>query len=168
MAVAVVAFGSNVGDRLSNIRTAQSLLTHKFPLIRASSLYESAPMYLESQPAFINGVWAVRVDSGPLSLLHAVCEIERGLGRARNLQNGPRTIDLDILLFGNLRYEFGSVLTIPHPKIAERRFVLEPLIEIGYAGDFARHWTEVQHQDCRRLENRETRRQQMDENDRRR
>jgi 2-amino-4-hydroxy-6-hydroxymethyldihydropteridine diphosphokinase len=99
-------------------------------IVRRSSIYETAPMLIEDQPWFLNQVIEARTGLFPRQLLHATQAVERRLGRKRLVANGPRTIDIDILLYGRTVMT-SDELTIPHPRMSERRFVLEPLVEIA-------------------------------------
>lgn len=125
----VVALGSNVGDPESAIRRAAEEMAGFVVDLRLSRLYSSPPMYVLDQPAFVNAVGVGRVAMGPLRLLAELKEIERRLGRIGRERNGPREIDLDIVAYGVLRYE-GPTIELPHPRLAERRFVLEPWLEL--------------------------------------
>lgn len=93
-------------------------------------MYETAPVGYVDQPPFLNQVIAVRTTLDAPSLLHILLDIERALGRVRTIRNGPRTIDMDILLFGDAVIDLPD-LKVPHPRMLERRFVLEPLAEIA-------------------------------------
>jgi len=142
-----LAVGSNLGDRYSNIRKALQLLvqhdnnnnnsTSTTRLVRTSFLHETAPMYVTEQPAFLNGVVRVDTNLEPLDLLRRIKEIEEQLGRDfSEIRNGPRTVDLDILLSyenenGQDTFFNDPQLTIPHPRIQERDFVLLPLMEVA-------------------------------------
>jgi 2-amino-4-hydroxy-6-hydroxymethyldihydropteridine diphosphokinase len=134
MPLAVIALGTNVGDRLGHMQRAVDALAHVMVLRGASRVYETAPMYLEDQPPFLNAAILAQTDLGPLPLLRRLKMIEQELGRKSREQNGPREIDLDLVLFGNLSYRFSeggkAVLSIPHPKMGERRFVLAPLADL--------------------------------------
>ena len=101
-------------------------------LLRASSLYETAPMGLTDQPWFLNQVAEFETSLFPLQLLHRIHRIEKELGRVRTVANGPRTVDIDIILYGNTIMQ-SAELQIPHPRYRERRFVLEPLAELNPA-----------------------------------
>lgn len=129
MVESIIALGSNVGDREGNLRRAIEMVSLKMSLIRISSIYETEPMYNEEQDWFLNCVIAVETNLKPLALLQALQAIEVELGRQRTVRYGPRVIDLDILFYGD-EIVFQSGLEIPHPKIAERPFVLVPLCEI--------------------------------------
>jgi 2-amino-4-hydroxy-6-hydroxymethyldihydropteridine diphosphokinase len=98
-------------------------------LKRASGLYETEPIGLRDQPWFLNLAAEFETDLFPLQLLHRIESVERQLGRKRVVVNGPRTIDIDILLYGNFVVRTGE-LEIPHPRFHERRFVLAPLAEL--------------------------------------
>lgn len=130
-AIAFIGIGSNVGEPQVQVRRALREL-EGLPdtrLIRYSSLYETEPVGLRDQPGFINAVAIVDTALSPRALLDGLLDIERRHGRVRTVKNGPRTLDLDILLYGNVRvHEDG--LTIPHPRMHERGFVLEPLLEV--------------------------------------
>jgi 2-amino-4-hydroxy-6-hydroxymethyldihydropteridine diphosphokinase / dihydropteroate synthase len=126
-----IAFGSNIGDRISNIESACNLIDSLGPatrITRTSGLWETEPMYVEDQDPFLNGVCEIMTDLEPVELLDSLQGIERELKRVKVVDKGPRTIDLDILLYGEERYE-DERLTIPHPLMHERGFVLEPLCE---------------------------------------
>ncbi len=99
-------------------------------LTKISSVYETEPQDVKDQPWFLNLVAEAETDLFPMQLLARIHKIERQLGRKRTLAKGPRTIDIDILLFGNAVIDSAS-LVIPHPRLAERRFVLEPLAELA-------------------------------------
>ena len=133
MVEAYVALGSNVGDREANIRRALELLSSKAKLIAVSPLYETKPMYMEQQEWFLNGATKIETDLPPNELLYFLKSTEQKMGRKPTERNGPRIIDLDILFYDGLVIDEGN-LQVPHPKIAERAFVLVPLSKI--AGDF--------------------------------
>jgi 2-amino-4-hydroxy-6-hydroxymethyldihydropteridine diphosphokinase len=125
-----IGLGSNLGDREDNIRTALNLLEEKMNLVVVSSLYETEPMYVKDQPLFLNCVAKFETDLEPEEVLNYFQNIEKNLGRERSVRYGPRTIDLDILFYGDLIVE-ENFLKIPHPLIQERAFVLVPLAEIA-------------------------------------
>ncbi len=129
MVEAVIALGSNVGDRQANLNKAVRLLGTAGNVTAVSSTYETEPMYLEDQPWFLNAVVAIDTRLAPRDLLRAVQSAEAMLGRKRNVRYGPRTIDLDILFYDGLVLSEPG-LELPHPKLAERLFVLVPLAEI--------------------------------------
>ena len=129
---AFIALGSNLADPAAQVRAGFATLA-ALPgtrLIARSSLYHSAPAGYADQPDFINAVAALETALAPRALLDALLEIERSRGRVREFLNAPRTLDLDVLLYGDLQlHEHG--LTIPHPRMHERAFVLLPLAEIA-------------------------------------
>ena len=130
MKTAFLALGSNVGDREANLRTAVNRLgSDEIRMLRRSSLYETAPQELLDQPWFLNAVVEVETSLFPLQLLARVRQIERQMGRRRATPKGPRNIDIDILFYGRTVIRTAE-LEVPHPRIAQRRFVLEPLAEI--------------------------------------
>lgn len=102
----------------------------KMRVLRRSSIYETDPVGYLDQPSFLNMVVAVETSMSPHELLARLLEIEQDLGRVRTFRNAPRIIDLDILLFGPAVFE-DPELQLPHPRMLERRFVLEPLHEIA-------------------------------------
>ncbi|KAL9598055.1 MAG: hypothetical protein Q9219_004749 [cf. Caloplaca sp. 3 TL-2023] len=131
---AMIALGSNVGNRFETIEHACAVMARRgLRLLRTSSLYETEPMYKTDQPSFLNGVCEVETTLPPLELLDQLKDIETTLGRVRTVENGPRTIDLDILLYGNQIVDHQR-LKIPHPRIQERDFVLRPLCDIAPHG----------------------------------
>ncbi len=130
MAEAIIALGSNLGDREGNLRRAISRISGTMKLVDVSSVYETEPMYREDQGWFLNCVIVVETDLEPGPLLEQLNEIEKKLGRERQAEkNAPRPIDLDILFYGE-QVIAGPSLEVPHPKLAERAFVLLPLNEI--------------------------------------
>jgi 2-amino-4-hydroxy-6-hydroxymethyldihydropteridine diphosphokinase len=129
-ATAYLGLGSNLGDRAGSIRRALQLLAASTTLTAVSSLYETAPWGLHEQPPFLNAACAICTTLEPYELLHETQRIEAALGRERLQHWGPRTLDLDILLYDDLIIE-TETLTIPHPLLAERAFVLAPLAEIA-------------------------------------
>ncbi len=125
-----LGLGSNVGDREANLRTAVGRLGELGTVTAVSSLYETEPMEVTDQPWFLNCAVALETEQMPKQLLARLLGIEREMGRRRVKPKGPRLIDIDILLFGGSVIE-DKGLTIPHPTLHERRFVLEPLAEIA-------------------------------------
>jgi 2-amino-4-hydroxy-6-hydroxymethyldihydropteridine diphosphokinase len=128
-----LSMGSNLGDRRDNLMSAVSKLERAYMAVRrTSSLYETEPIDLAEQPWFLNIVLEVLVIASPVELLEATQRIEHEMGRTRegSPRRGPRVIDIDILLFGDLTLT-EERLTIPHPRMTVRRFVLEPLLEIS-------------------------------------
>jgi 2-amino-4-hydroxy-6-hydroxymethyldihydropteridine diphosphokinase len=132
---AFIGIGSNLGDPVKNCEKAIGLLQAwpKIEIVKRSSLYESEPVGEIEQDWFINAVIAVTTSLIPEALLKVVLEIENDLGRTRREKWGPRIIDLDILTYENQIYHSTS-LTLPHPSMAKRKFVLLPLSE--FAGDY--------------------------------
>lgn len=125
----MLGIGTNLGDRAENIRLAIQLLAPTVAVTRVSSLYETEPWGYADQPSFYNAAVFGTTELDPRSLLSFLKSIERRMKRAATFRNGPRVIDLDILYYGDERIE-TEPLVIPHPRIAERRFVLEPLAEL--------------------------------------
>jgi 2-amino-4-hydroxy-6-hydroxymethyldihydropteridine diphosphokinase len=132
MPIAYIALGSNLGDREGTLAAAKDRLERLGRVEACSSLYETEPVGFHDQPAFLNAVLALEAKLEPLALLHALLAIERELGRERGqgVPNGPRILDLDLLLMGDTVIA-GEELTLPHPALACRRFVLAPLAEIA-------------------------------------
>ena len=130
--VGYLGLGSNVGDRLRNLRAARdALVLHEVAVEAASSIYETAPQgEVTDQPDFLNAALRIRTALGPEELLEAAKRVERDLGREPGgPRHGPRPIDVDVLLLGDLEYS-SERLTLPHPEVTSRRFVLEPLLEL--------------------------------------
>ena len=128
---AVVALGSNLDGPQERVRLAFGEVgaLPSTRLLARSALYRTAPVGFLDQPAFINACALVETALGPRELLDALLAIERRHGRVRDVPNGPRTLDLDIVLFGDLAlHEHG--LTLPHPRAHERAFVLAPLLDV--------------------------------------
>ena len=131
MAVVFIGLGTNLGDRGANIERAKKMLGRipGLAVVRESSLEETRPVDVTDQPDFLNQVVMVETDMAPLELLRHLRMIESAMGRVRTVPKGPRVIDLDILLYGDVMMK-TSDLTIPHPRIKEREFVLRHLLEI--------------------------------------
>jgi 2-amino-4-hydroxy-6-hydroxymethyldihydropteridine diphosphokinase len=129
---AFVGVGANLGDRKRTIREALGLLDAdpRIEVVAVSSLRETDPVGYLDQPPFLNGAAELRTELEPHELLDALLAVERQLGRMRDGPRfGPRTIDLDLLLYGDDVVD-GPGLTVPHPRLHERRFALEPLAEL--------------------------------------
>jgi len=125
-----LSLGSNIGDRVANLQLAVAQLNQLGKLTAVSSLYETEPVEFTDQPWFLNCAVALDTEKTPAQLLTSILAIEQAMGRHRIQPKGPRKVDIDILLFGDSRVNTAT-LTIPHPALHERRFVLEPLTEIA-------------------------------------
>jgi 2-amino-4-hydroxy-6-hydroxymethyldihydropteridine diphosphokinase len=125
-----LSLGSNVGDREDNLRAAiERLAAPDLHVLRTSPVYETEPVDYTAQRWFLNLVVEAETSLFPKLLLSRTARIERELGRVRTVAKGPRTIDIDILLYGKAVVE-SATLQIPHPRMAERRFVLAPLADL--------------------------------------
>lgn len=128
---AFLSLGSNLGDREANLKGAVNRLEAAgVHVLRRSSIYETEPRDLPDQPWFLNLVIEVETELFPRMLLARTQAIELGMGRKRTVAKGPRSIDIDILLFENFVIDTRE-LQVPHPRMSERRFVLEPLAELA-------------------------------------
>lgn len=126
-----LCLGSNLGDREKNLKRAQSLLKAEgISIVRSSSLYETQPVDLSSQPWFYNQVIEIETGVDPSDLLDLVKGIEESMGRKMSVQKGPRIIDIDILLAED-KVIHTAELRIPHPRLDKRNFVLIPFAEIS-------------------------------------
>lgn len=132
MSIAFVGIGTNMGDRLLNIeRAIKSLeLLPDTKIVAVSNIYESEPWGFKEQSNFLNGVIKLSTKLSHNTLLGGLLGIEAAMGRVRNIKNGPRILDLDLLIYDNVTLNTPE-LTLPHPFILEREFVLKPLIEIN-------------------------------------
>jgi 2-amino-4-hydroxy-6-hydroxymethyldihydropteridine diphosphokinase len=132
MPLAFVALGANLADPAAQVRAALAALPDlpSSRLVRASSLYRSAPVGIRGQPDFVNAVAAVETESTPHALLQTLFEIEACFGRRRDFPRAPRTLDLDLLLYDAETIDTPE-LTVPHPRMHLRAFVLVPLLEIA-------------------------------------
>jgi 2-amino-4-hydroxy-6-hydroxymethyldihydropteridine diphosphokinase len=130
MAEVFIALGSNLGDPAARMREALGRLARDLTVDRVSSLYRTEPVGFREQPDFLNAVLSARTQKAPGEVLELLVAIESAMGRRRDVPLGPRTIDLDLLLYDGVVVA-APVLTLPHPRMAERRFVLEPLAEIA-------------------------------------
>jgi len=132
MNTAFIALGANLGDPAATVKAAFAALANlpDSRIVHCSSLYRTAPVGITEQPEFVNAVAQLETDLAPEALLDALLEIEQRFGRIRAERNGPRTLDLDLLLYGD---QFVSLprLTLPHPRLHLRAFVLYPLAEIA-------------------------------------
>jgi 2-amino-4-hydroxy-6-hydroxymethyldihydropteridine diphosphokinase len=129
-ATAYIGLGANLGDRAATLREAARRLGELGAITAVSSFYETEPVGFREQPSFLNAVIALETDLPPAALFDALLAIERDLGRVRSFRNAPRTLDLDILLQDDLVMDTPE-LTLPHPRMHERAFVLAPLAEIA-------------------------------------
>lgn len=129
-----IALGSNLAEPVTQIRRAAALLGQAFPDLRLSPLVASEPQYFANQPAFVNAVALGTTRLSPKEVFGVLKTAEVALGREPSFRNGPRLIDLDLLTYGCLRYNYefddGSDLTVPHPRIAERMFVMQPWLSL--------------------------------------
>jgi 2-amino-4-hydroxy-6-hydroxymethyldihydropteridine diphosphokinase len=125
-----LSLGSNLGDRAQNLQTAISNLAEFGNVVAVSSFYETEPVDVGAQPWFLNCAVKFETEKMPRQLMSAILTLEQNMGRQRRQNKGPRTIDIDVLLFGSSIIELPS-LTVPHPRMHTRRFVLEPLAEIA-------------------------------------
>ena len=125
-----LSLGSNLGDRVGNLENAISQLSQLGEVLAVSHFYETEPVELTAQPWFLNCAVKLETEKMPKQLLKRILDLERKMGRRRTQDKGPRNIDIDILLFGSSIVDTKG-LTIPHPALHERRFVLEPLAEIA-------------------------------------
>ena len=125
-----LSLGSNIGDRAANLNAALDQLSDLGQILAVSSFYETEPVEFTAQAWFLNCAAKLETECMPKRLMKSILEIERQMGRRRRQDKGPRNIDVDILLFGNVIVETEG-LTIPHPALHERRFVLQPLAEIA-------------------------------------
>ena len=130
MKIVYLALGSNVGDRESQLHEALVKLATVGRVVAESSFYETEPVEFTQQPWFLNCALALETSKKPREVMAAILHIEEEMGRQRVQKKGPRAIDIDILLFDNAILD-SKELTIPHPAMHQRRFVLEPLAEIA-------------------------------------
>jgi 2-amino-4-hydroxy-6-hydroxymethyldihydropteridine diphosphokinase len=132
MKTAYVALGANIGDPTATVLAAFAALANLTDsrVVHTSSLYRTAPVGLINQPDFINAVAMLETGLAPEELLDALFDLEARFGRVRRDRNGPRTLDLDLLLYDNIELDLPR-LTLPHPRLHLRAFVLHPLAEIA-------------------------------------
>jgi 2-amino-4-hydroxy-6-hydroxymethyldihydropteridine diphosphokinase len=129
--IAYLSLGSNLGDRAANLREALCGLERLGSIVAMSGFYETEPVDVEqAQPWFLNCAVALETDLSPVQLLSGTMDVEKAMGRRRDERRGPRTLDIDIVLWGDSVVQMPE-LTIPHPEMHRRRFVLEPLAEIA-------------------------------------
>ena len=125
-----LGLGSNVGDRAANLDAAMTALGRHIHIVSVSSTYETEPVGFAAQTPFLNTTCRAETSLNPHELLAVTQAIEAELGRVSSFKNGPRLIDIDILLFGSVCLQ-SRTLVIPHPAMPDRLFVLTPLAEIG-------------------------------------
>lgn len=130
MPIVYLGLGSNLGDRFANLRGALGEIARIADIEACSRVYETEPVHVVDQPAFLNMAVRVRTSLEPADLLRAVKAIETRLGRTETVRFGPRVIDIDILLADGVVLRERE-LEIPHPRLAERRFALAPLADVG-------------------------------------
>lgn len=128
---AYLSLGSNIGDRAANIaRAIEEFRKHGVRVTRRSSLYETEPVEFAEQPWFLNSAIEAETGLEPQALMKTALQIEKTMGRERGVPKGPRLIDIDILLYDDMVIR-APELDVPHPRMAERRFVLVPMAEIA-------------------------------------
>ncbi len=125
-----LGLGSNLGDKTGNLRAAVAALVEHGTIAAVSPLYATEPVGCADQDWFLNACARLETDLGALEMLGVIARIESDLGRERGIPNGPRTIDIDLLLYDDLVVE-SAELTVPHPRMHLRRFVLEPLAALA-------------------------------------
>lgn len=130
MATVFLGLGTNLGDRAANLRAALAALQDVAEIDAVSAIYETAPLYVTDQPAFLNMAVRASTTLPPRDLLGALKALENHLGRVASVRYGPRLIDLDILFYDGVVMD-ETDLTIPHPRVHERRFALVPLADIA-------------------------------------
>lgn len=130
---AVLSLGSNLGDRAAHLAAGRALLAAEFPVVAVSSIYESAPVGVTEQPAFLNQVVVVDSDDAE-ALLAAAHRAETARGRIRSRRWGPRTLDVDVVSVDARRSD-DPYLTLPHPRAHERAFVLVPWLEVDRSAE---------------------------------
>lgn len=136
MSKAAIGLGTNLGDRLSNLQFAVDsfLLLPRTKVIGISEIYETEPVgAVLDQPKFLNAVLLIETELSPMTVLGACLGIEAAAGRKRLVKDGPRILDLDLLFYENVRNE-SAELTLPHPRLMQRAFVLEPLNDLFPSG----------------------------------
>ncbi|HTA77383.1 MAG TPA: 2-amino-4-hydroxy-6-hydroxymethyldihydropteridine diphosphokinase [bacterium] len=129
MATAYFSLGGNMGNREEYLSKARQAIKESFSFVRFSAVYETEPVDFLDQPWFLNQVAEIQTDLPPESLLEWALSLESRLGRQRNIPKGPRTLDIDILLYDQ-KIMTGEKLTLPHPELLNRRHVLVPLAEL--------------------------------------
>lgn len=134
--IAVLGIGTNMGNRIQNLIDAVEAvnLLPKTKVVEVSNVYETDPVGYNNQDDFLNIVLTVSTELNAHNLLGAALGIEAGMGRVRTIKNGPRVIDIDLLLYGNEKYD-TETLVLPHPRMLERNFVLKPLLDLDFEGE---------------------------------
>lgn len=133
-AIIYLGLGSNRGDRLANLQAASAALAPAVRVLRHSAVYETEPWGYVEQARFLNMALEAETELAPAALLQHIKQVEQQVGRVASFRYGPREIDIDILLYADLQLELGAaegILQIPHPRLAERAFVLVPLAELA-------------------------------------
>lgn len=125
-----LGLGSNIGESKKNIESALALLSEKVNIVKKSSYYETEPVGFKDQPWFINMVLEAETKLDPKELLEFTQGIEKEMKRIKTIINGPRNIDVDILIYDDIKVETENLI-IPHPRMQERNFVMVPLLEIA-------------------------------------
>jgi 2-amino-4-hydroxy-6-hydroxymethyldihydropteridine diphosphokinase len=126
-----IALGSNLGDREDYLRSALGALKPSIDRLRVSTFHDTAPVGVGPQPTFLNAAAVGETSLSARALLETLLAVERDLGRERPFPGAPRTLDLDLILYGDAIIDEAPSLIVPHPRFRERRFVLEPLAEIA-------------------------------------
>lgn len=128
----LIATGSNIGEPLKNLEAAKNLLSKKFTLIAESRIYRSSAVDYEAQPDFFNQVLEFKIpEMTPDEVMQWLLDAEKSMGRTRDISRGPRTIDMDIILWG-LETHHTSMVNIPHPRWLERSFVTRPIQDLPF------------------------------------
>ncbi len=130
MTTVFIGLGSNIGNRMHYLHLAREGLSNIFNAKHTSSIIESAPLYVTDQPAFLNQVISGETSLSITDLFNYITQLQKEIGRTLTYKNGPREIDIDILYYGNTIMDTPDI-TVPHPRINERLFVLEPICEIA-------------------------------------
>lgn len=135
MSEAVIAIGTNMGNRIENINFAVRSIARlpEIKILKASAVYETSPVGYTEQPDFYNAALLVAASCSPFVLLGECLGIEAAMGRTRERKNGPRVLDLDLILYEGFKHE-SFELTVPHPRILERAFVMAPLLDLYPSG----------------------------------
>ena len=130
MAEVYLGLGANTGNRIKNLSRAIQAIAEQSTIGPVSSVYETEPVGYTEQPLFLNAAISISTETDPEQLLQRIKEIEHSMGRTPGFRNAPRPVDIDILFYDN-RVLHSEQLTVPHPRLAERAFVLVPLAEIA-------------------------------------